>query len=189
VTAEIQKSIKSMQAKIVGGVPGEKKYKVLPSAGLDVSSVKSELNRYQKMGHVDWKGGKVSGAIYHGGDEINGLITEAFGLFSISNVNIASLRIHIFTNSIALKIFSRYIRRFSVSRTYVSFRCNLLNRKFTAGVRKMESEVIAMVLNMFNAPETGCGSVTSGGTESILMAIKAYRELAKETKAVSQPEM
>jgi hypothetical protein len=35
---------------------------------------------------VDWRGGRVSGAIYHGGDELSSLITEAFGLFTIANV-------------------------------------------------------------------------------------------------------
>lgn len=47
-------------------------------------------------------------------------------------------------------------------------------------VRKMESEVVAMCLAMFQCPEIGgkggCGNMTSGGTESILMACKAYRE-------------
>jgi sphinganine-1-phosphate aldolase len=34
-----------------------------------------------------WKAGKVSGAIYHGGDELTGLITEAYGMFASSNVS------------------------------------------------------------------------------------------------------
>jgi sphinganine-1-phosphate aldolase len=53
----------------------------------------------------------------------------------------------------------------------------------------MESEVVAMTLKLFNAPVEGAGSVTSGGTESILMAIKAYRDLAKEKKRITEPEM
>lgn len=42
-------------------------------------------------------------------------------------------------------------------------------------VRKMEAEVVQMVVNLFHGGPTSCGALTSGGTESILMAIKAYR--------------
>mmetsp|Transcript_2842 Transcript_2842/g.4092 ORF Transcript_2842/g.4092 Transcript_2842/m.4092 type:complete len:556 (-) Transcript_2842:761-2428(-) len=42
--------------------------------------------------------------------------------------------------------------------------------------RKFESEVVSMTLNMMNAPEGACGNLTTGGTESILMAMKAYRD-------------
>ena len=53
----------------------------------------------------------------------------------------------------------------------------------------MESEIISMCLKMYNAPSTGCGNVTSGGTESLLMAIKAYRDMAYELRGVTEPEM
>lgn len=55
-------------------------------------------------------------------------------------------------------------------------------------VRKMEAEVVAMCLKMYNNPN-GAGVTTSGGTESILMAVRAYREWAKETKGITKPEM
>ena len=57
------------------------------------------------------------------------------------------------------------------------------------GVRKMEAEVVAMTLRMFNAPSTGSGNMTSGGTESLLLATLAYRNLAKENKGIIHPEM
>jgi sphinganine-1-phosphate aldolase len=53
----------------------------------------------------------------------------------------------------------------------------------------MESEIIAMVLNLYKAPEGACGNVTSGGTESLLMAIKACRDFGKEVKGIIRPEM
>lgn len=56
-------------------------------------------------------------------------------------------------------------------------------------VRKMEAEVVAMTLRLFNAPEDGCGTMTSGGTESILMAMKAYRDYAEEKKGITEPEI
>jgi len=43
----------------------------------------------------------------------------------------------------------------------------------------MEAEIIRMVLNLFKGDESTCGIGTSGGTESILLAILAYREQGK----------
>jgi len=43
---------------------------------------------------------------------------------------------------------------------------------------------------MYNAPPgEGCGTTTSGGTESILLACKTYRDWAKKTKGITEPEM
>lgn len=57
------------------------------------------------------------------------------------------------------------------------------------GVRKMEAEVVAMVLGMFNAPEGGAGVTTSGGTESIIMAVLSARQRARIERGVTEPEM
>jgi sphinganine-1-phosphate aldolase len=62
---------------------------------------------------------------------------------------------------------------------------------------KMESEIIAMTAKMLNAdavkapnPEDHvCGTLTSGGTESILMAMKAYRDWARKEKGIDAPEV
>lgn len=53
---------------------------------------------------------------------------------------------------------------------------------------QMEAEVIAMTASLYNGTKDTCGIVTSGGTESILLACLAYRELAKE-KGIKEPEM
>lgn len=57
------------------------------------------------------------------------------------------------------------------------------------GVRKMEAEVVAMTLGLFNAPETGAGVTTSGGTESILMAVLSARQKAYQERSVTHPEI
>jgi sphinganine-1-phosphate aldolase len=57
------------------------------------------------------------------------------------------------------------------------------------GVRKMEAEVVAMVLSMFNAPPNAAGVSTSGGTESILMACLSARQKAYTERGVTEPEM
>lgn len=53
----------------------------------------------------------------------------------------------------------------------------------------MEAEIVAMVLDMYNAPTTGAGVTTSGGTESILMACLSARNKAYAEKGVTEPEM
>jgi len=46
-------------------------------------------------------------------------------------------------------------------------------------VRKMECEVVRMTVSLFNGGPEACGTMTSGGTESILMAVKSYRDEAR----------
>ncbi|KAI8919813.1 pyridoxal phosphate-dependent transferase [Powellomyces hirtus] len=150
VQKQIAKQIKGIEKQMVKLAPGEKVYRALPPNGMTDPEVRKELERYQAMGDVDWKEGKISGAIYHGGEAVNSLITDAFSRFTITNP---------------------------------------LHPEIFPGIRKMEAEVVSMVLRMYNAPDTGCGSVTSGGTESLLMAVKAYRDMAREKRGVTEPEM
>ena len=44
------------------------------------------------------------------------------------------------------------------------------------GIRRMEEEVVEMALDLFNAPAGACGNMTTGGTESILLAVKSCRD-------------
>ena len=46
-------------------------------------------------------------------------------------------------------------------------------------LRRMEEEVVAMALDLFHAPAGAAGFMTSGGTESIVMAVKASRDWAR----------
>uniref|UniRef100_A0A1A8ICX0 sphinganine-1-phosphate aldolase n=1 Tax=Nothobranchius kuhntae TaxID=321403 RepID=A0A1A8ICX0_NOTKU len=65
---------------------------------------------------------------------------------------------------------------------------NPLHPDIFPGVRKMEAEVVRMTCTLFHGGPNSCGTVTSGGTESILMACKAYRDLAYE-RGVKYPEI
>ncbi|KAJ3193257.1 hypothetical protein HK101_005156 [Irineochytrium annulatum] len=156
VQMEVQKSVRSVQKQIIGAAIDADKgptYDRLPAKGLDVTAIRAEHNRYMSMGRLgdeSWKSGKVSGAVYHGGAEMSNLLTEAYGLWSISNP---------------------------------------LHPEVFPAIRKMEAEVVSMVLRMYNAPAEACGSVTSGGTESLLMCVKAYRDLAKAERGITEPEM
>ncbi|KAI9364469.1 pyridoxal phosphate-dependent transferase [Zopfochytrium polystomum] len=148
VQAEIDKSVKSLQAGMLKDSRGENAR--LPPKGLSDDAVRAELKRHHQLGHVHWKDGKVSGAVYHGGDQLGSLITEAYGLFNVSNP---------------------------------------LHPELFPGIRKMEAEIISMVLAMYNAKAEAAGSMTTGGTESILMSVKTHREWAKATKGITKPEM
>ena len=46
-------------------------------------------------------------------------------------------------------------------------------------LRRMEEDVVGMGLSLLHAPEGARGSMTSGGTESILMAVQACRDEAR----------
>ena len=46
----------------------------------------------------------------------------------------------------------------------------------------LEREVIGWTLSLFNSPEGSIGSITSGGTESILLALKAVRDKNRKTR-------
>ncbi|KAM8851645.1 sphingosine-1-phosphate lyase 1 isoform 2-T2 [Synchiropus picturatus] len=65
---------------------------------------------------------------------------------------------------------------------------NPLHPDIFPGVRKMEAEVVRMACTLFRGGPNSCGTVTSGGTESILMACKAYRDMAYE-RGVKYPEI
>ncbi len=58
---------------------------------------------------------------------------------------------------------------------------------------KYEAEIVAMTGQMLGAEAVAdgevCGTVSSGGTESILLAMKTYRDWARAEKGVRKPEM
>ncbi len=52
---------------------------------------------------------------------------------------------------------------------------------------RMEREVVANGLSLLHGPEGAAGSMTSGGTDSILMAVKAARDYARKIRGVTGP--
>jgi sphinganine-1-phosphate aldolase len=59
---------------------------------------------------------------------------------------------------------------------------NGLNPSAFPSLKQFENEVVAMMVELLQGADQGCGSMTSGGTESILMAVKAAREWGKKNK-------
>ncbi|MCS6908426.1 MAG: aminotransferase class V-fold PLP-dependent enzyme [Anaerolineales bacterium] len=69
---------------------------------------------------------------------------------------------------------------------------NPLHMDLWPSITKFEAEIIAMTAHMLGADYTEdeiVGSVSSGGTESILLAMKAYRDWARATKNITEPEI
>ena len=65
---------------------------------------------------------------------------------------------------------------------------NGLNPTAFKSLKRFENEIIAAVAEMLHGTPEVCGVVTSGGTESCLLAVKTYRDLAR-TRGVTKPEM
>ena len=74
--------------------------------------------------------------------------------------------------------------------SYHKFACeNGLNPTAFKSLKRFETEVISATADILNGTEDVCGVVTSGGTESCLMAVKTYRDLAADKRGVKYPEM
>ena len=67
---------------------------------------------------------------------------------------------------------------------------NGLNPTAFPSLRKFETEVVAMVAALLGGDSTVVGNMTSGGTESILMAVKAARDYCRKFRPeISAPEI
>src|SRR5438093_10964983 len=74
---------------------------------------------------------------------------------------------------------------------------NLLQRDMCPSGTKFEAEIVSMTANMLHAeavecsgPDDGvCGAITSGGSESIMLPMLAYREQARAARGITAPEM
>ena len=66
---------------------------------------------------------------------------------------------------------------------------NGLNPDAFPSSRQLQAEVVAMTASLLDAPPDAAGFLTTGGTESLLMAVKAARERGRKERGISEPEM
>jgi sphinganine-1-phosphate aldolase len=66
---------------------------------------------------------------------------------------------------------------------------NGLNPGAFKSLKRFETEIIAATARLHHGGPETCGVVTSGGTESCLLAVKTYRDFARATRGVRKPEM
>ncbi len=81
-----------------------------------------------------------------------------------------------------------------LNETYaITSQTNPLHSDLWPSIAKYEAEIVSMAANMLGAQRaTGaqvCGAVSSGGTESIMLAMRSYRDWARETKGITSPEL
>lgn len=151
VEGEKRKEREAMEKSLIPAhVREEITYTALPATGLAMKDVLQLTTKWSAVEKKLWGTKKVSGSIYHGGDDLVKFMVEVYGQFALSNP---------------------------------------LHPNLHPYVRKMESEVVRMTASLFNGDNNVCGFVTSGGTESILMAIKAYRDKAEHERGITEPEL
>ena len=66
---------------------------------------------------------------------------------------------------------------------------NALNPFRFPSLADMEKEVVAMTARLLNAPPEGSGVLTSGGTESIVQAVRVARDRARAERSVVKPRL
>lgn len=66
---------------------------------------------------------------------------------------------------------------------------NGLNPTAFPSLNKFENEVVAMAANLLGGDEHVVGTFTSGGTESLLMAVKTARDVGRIKWAIKDPEI
>ena len=81
-----------------------------------------------------------------------------------------------------------------LSRVYTAHsQSNPLHPDLWPSATKFEAEIVAMTASMLGAGHAAgtpvVGTVSSGGTESILLAMKAYRDHARELRGIAEPEI
>ncbi|MFW6415181.1 MAG: aspartate aminotransferase family protein, partial [Thermodesulfobacteriota bacterium] len=132
----------------------------LPATPRSREEILQEMRELEEREDKAWKDGYVSGAVYHGDSEHIQFLNQVYSLTS---------------------------------------QYNPLHADLWPSNVKYEAEIVEMTANMLgkeNTPEIAdperdkiCGVVTSGGTESILLAMKTYRDYARKEKGITDPEM
>ena len=134
-------------------------YARLPEQGRDRADVLQEMERLADLESPRWKEGFLSGAVYNGDPAHVDFMNKVYALTS---------------------------------------QVNPLHFDVWPSASKYEAEIISMVANMLGAipgnaeasrADQICGSVSSGGTESILLAMKTYRDRARAERGLHAPEM
>ncbi len=74
----------------------------------------------------------------------------------------------------------------------ITSQSNPLHSDLWPSASKFEAEIVEMTASMLSSKKTDdliCGTVTSGGTESILLAMKTYRDFARVKRNIKKPEL
>lgn len=131
----------------------------IPQVGRGRDDILAEMEAMTSLEAARWSAGYASGAVYSGAEDHIEFLSKVYAINSQSNP---------------------------------------LHADLWPSAIKFESEIVSMTAAMLGADQSGaepgtpeeiCGTVSSGGTESILLAIKAYRDQERDSKGITQPEM
>lgn len=131
----------------------------LPAQGHRREEILDRMQELERLERAKWKSGFASGSVYHGDDEHIAFLNRVYAIQS---------------------------------------QCNQLHADLWPSAAKFEAEIVAMTAHMlgagqiaapFGSEEGICGSVTSGGSESILLAMKTYRDWARDKRGINEPEI
>ena len=134
-------------------------YASIPPTGRAREDILREMEEMRDLEEGRWEQGYASGCVYHGGQDHIDFLNKVYAINSQTNP---------------------------------------LHADLWPSAIKFESEVVAMTANMLGAALSGgqpgtpsevCGVVSSGGTESILLAMKTYRDYARDKRAITKPQM
>jgi len=129
----------------------------IPDSGRAKSDIIKDVQALSDLEQAKWKAGYASGAVYHGDEEHIHFLNQIYALNSQSNP---------------------------------------LHADLWPSSAKYESEIVSMTAKMLGADTVAaesdsdqeiCGVVSSGGTESILLAMKTYRDWARDKKKSPGP--
>lgn len=149
IDKENEKMLHKMEKMVLGKHDQGVRHYKLPASGESKQALFDRLQGWRQEEEKIWKTGRVSGTVYHGGDELKEVASSAYAMFASSNP---------------------------------------LHPDVFPYVRKMEAEVVRMCVSLYNGDEQCCGAMTSGGTESILLACKSYRDAGIE-RGIQVPEI
>lgn len=77
-----------------------------------------------------------------------------------------------------------------IGKAYGAFSsANGLNPAAFPSLKRMESQIVSTMAGLLRGGPDTCGVVTAGGTESCLMAVKTYRDMARKRRRVTRPNM
>jgi sphinganine-1-phosphate aldolase len=131
----------------------------LPADGRDRDEVLAEMAEMAAMEATRWEDGYASGSVYNGDPDHVEFLNRVYALNS---------------------------------------QANPLHTDLWPSAVKYESEIVAMTASMLGAADIGdgpgtdtgvCGTVSSGGSESIQLAMKTYRDHARVTRGITEPQM
>lgn len=131
----------------------------IPETGRPREEILAEMREIAALEHARWADGYASGGVYNGDQDHIDFMNEVYALNSQTNP---------------------------------------LHTDLWPSAVKYESEIVAMTANMMHASATGhdpgtdlgvAGAVSSGGSESIQLAMKTYRDFSRATRGITEPEM